>query len=107
MAKRGFDRDFAVNVTMTAAMVARVPLDLLAGGRHFDRTVFAALMPALLMMVDMTLDHRSVAASRSRRACRWRLSRRRHSRRIFTGADVGGESGGDLLYGCAGGCAGG
>ncbi|MBT2745761.1 MULTISPECIES: TRAP transporter large permease [unclassified Lysobacter] len=62
MAKRGFDRDFAVNVTMTAAMVALlVPpshnlilYSASAGGSISISDLFAAgIVPALLMTVTL------------------------------------------------------
>ncbi|ALN84817.1 TRAP transporter, DctM subunit [Lysobacter capsici] len=62
MAKRGFDRDFAVNVTMTAAMVALlVPpshnlilYSASAGGSISIADLFAAgILPALLMTVTL------------------------------------------------------
>lgn len=62
MVKRGFDRDFAVNVTMTAAMVALlVPpshnlilYSASAGGSISIADLFAAgILPALLMTVSL------------------------------------------------------
>lgn len=73
MVKRGFDRDFAVNVSITAALVALlVPpshnlilFSASAGGSISIADLFAAgIVPALLMMVVLMLTTRVIAVRR-------------------------------------------
>ncbi len=73
MVKRGFDRDFAVNVSITAALVALlVPpshnlilFSASAGGSISIADLFAAgIIPALLMMVVLMITTRVIAAKR-------------------------------------------
>lgn len=73
MVKRGFDRDFAVNVSITAALVALlVPpshnlilFSASAGGSISIADLFAAgILPALLMMLVLMLTTRILAVRR-------------------------------------------
>src|SRR6187397_3405661 len=73
MVKRGFDRDFAVNVSITAALVALlVPpshnlilYSAAAGGGLSIADLFAAgILPALLLMVSVMLTAYFVARRR-------------------------------------------
>jgi tripartite ATP-independent transporter DctM subunit len=73
MVKRGFDRDFAVNVSITAALVALlVPpshnlilFSASAGGSISIADLFAAgIVPALLMMLVLMLTTRILAVRR-------------------------------------------
>jgi tripartite ATP-independent transporter DctM subunit len=73
MIKRGFDRDFAVNVSITAALVALlippshnlILFSAAAGGSISIADLFAAgLLPALLMMAVLMITTRIIAVRR-------------------------------------------
>jgi len=56
MVKRGFDRDFAVNVSITAALVA-----LLVPPSHISTSFHSLIQSILLLMVKPSLFHRLIS----------------------------------------------